>query len=159
MILTDIVSMIFRTAELVFAAIVAGVNGHYLRMISDTSDWYKARFIYTEVVAGLAMLLALFWLFPFSGSFVHWPVDLFISICWFAAFGVLVNYLDGSCGRVFAWSNMTVLGDNLCGRFKAIIAFSFLSAICWLVSAIIGFMWVRDHENRYRRRTWHRSSV
>ncbi|RYO90338.1 hypothetical protein DL764_008457 [Monosporascus ibericus] len=159
MILTDLLSMVLRVAELVFAAIVAGVNGHYLRMISNTSDWHQARFIYTEVVAGLAMLLALIWLFPFSGSFVHWPVDLFISICWFAAFGVLVHYLDGSCGRVFAWGNVTVLGDNPCGRFKAIIAFSFLSAICWLVSAIIGVMWVRDHENRYRRRTWHRSRV
>lgn len=158
MIVTDFLSMILRIAELVFAAIVAGVNGQYLRMISNIDHWYQARFIYTEVVAGLAMLLALIWLFPFSGSFVHWPVDLFISICWFAAFGVLVNYLDGSCGRVFAWSNVALRGD-LCGRFKAIIAFSFLSAICWLVSAIIGFMWVRDHENRYRRRTWYRSRV
>ncbi|RYP50550.1 hypothetical protein DL768_003946 [Monosporascus sp. mg162] len=158
MILTDLLSMILRIAELVFAAIVAGVNGRYLRIISDLDSWYQARFIYTEVVAGLAMLLALIWLFPFSGSFVHWPVDLFISICWFAAFGVLVNYLDGSCGRVFAWGDMALRG-SVCGRFKAVIAFSFLSAICWLVSAIIGFMWVRDHENRYRRRTWHRSSV
>ncbi|RYP23201.1 hypothetical protein DL767_008884 [Monosporascus sp. MG133] len=158
--LIDVLSMILRAAELVFAAIVAGVNGQYLRMNSNASDWDLARFIYTEVVAGLAMLLALIWLFPFSGSFVHWPVDLFISICWFAAFGVLVNYLDGSCGRVFSWIDVTLRGDNLCGRFKAVIAFSFLSAICWLVSAIIGFMWVRDHENRrYRRRTWHRSRV
>ena len=92
MILTDLASMILRLAELVFATIVAAVNGQYLHTISDsTTHWQQARFIYTEVVAGLGIFFALIWLIPFSGSFVHWPMDLFISACWFAAFGVLVN--------------------------------------------------------------------
>ncbi|KAK7754027.1 hypothetical protein SLS62_004126 [Diatrype stigma] len=162
MILTDLASMILRLAELVFAAIVAAINGQYLHTISHTSThWQQARFIYTEVVAGVAIFFALVWLFPFSGSFVHWPMDLFISACWFAAFGVLVHYLNvaGVCGYVFSWSEVTIRGDSPCGKFKAVIAFAFLSAICWLVSSIIGLMWVRDHENRYRRRTWYRSRV
>lgn len=92
MILTDLASMILRLAELVFAAIVAAINGQYLHTISHTTThWQQARFIYTEVVAGVAIFFALVWLFPFSGSFVHWPMDLFISACWFAAFGVLVH--------------------------------------------------------------------
>jgi hypothetical protein len=91
MILTDLFAMILRLAELAFAAIVAGVNGAYLHAVQDSDSWNQARFIYTEVVAGLALFLALIWLFPFSGSFVHWPVDVLISICWFVAFGLIVN--------------------------------------------------------------------
>jgi hypothetical protein len=160
MVVTDLAATILRIAELAFGAIVAGVNGHYLHQIRYASHWDQGRFIYTEVVAALAIFLSLIWLFPFSGSFVHWPVDLFISLAWFAAFGVLVNWLNGTCGYVFNWDGITFRGENSCGNFKAIIAFAFLSAICWLVSSIIGFLWVRDHETRaYRRRTWNRSRV
>ncbi|KAI1875193.1 hypothetical protein JX265_004251 [Neoarthrinium moseri] len=160
MILTDLFAMILRIAELVFAAIVAGVNGAYLHAVQNSDSWDQARFIYTEVVAGLAIFLAFIWVLPFSGSFVHWPVDIFISICWFVAFGLIVNLLDGSCGNAFDWNNIAIRRGDQCGKFKATIAFSFLSAICWLVSAIIGIIWVRDHERRqYRRRTWGRSRV
>ncbi|KAI1381037.1 marvel domain-containing protein [Hypoxylon crocopeplum] len=160
MILIDIFSMFLRLAELAFAAIVAGINGDYLHAVRNTDSWDQGRFIYTEVVAGIAIFLSIVWLFPFSGSFVHWPVDLIISICWFVAFGLLVNFLDGSCGYVFDWNNVTFRGSDQCGKWKAVIAFAFLSAICWLVSAIVGIVWVRDHERRaYRRRAWSRSRV
>ncbi|KAI0012641.1 membrane-associating domain-containing protein [Xylariaceae sp. FL0662B] len=160
MILTDLFAMVFRFAELAFAAIVAGINGDYLHAVRHTSSWDQGRFIYTEVVAGIAIFLSIIWLFPFSGSFVHWPVDIIVSICWFVAFGLLVNFLDGSCGYVFNWSGVSFGRDDVCGRWKAVIAFAFLSAICWLVSGIIGIVWVRDREARaYRRRTWGRSRV
>ncbi|KAI2605851.1 marvel domain-containing protein [Hypoxylon fragiforme] len=158
MILTDIFAMILRLAELAFAAIVAGINGQYLHAVRHTDSWDHGRFIYTEVVAGIAIFLAIIWLFPFSGSFVHWPVDIIISICWFVVFGLLVNYLDGACGYVFYWGDVSIRGDQ-CGRWKAVIAFAFLSAICWLVSAIVGIVWVRDHEARSYRRRWNRSRV
>ncbi|KAK8125598.1 uncharacterized protein PG998_001357 [Apiospora kogelbergensis] len=160
MILTDLVGMILRLAELAFAAIVAGINGHYLHRVQGVDSWSLGRFIYAEVVAGISIFLALIWLFPFSGSFVHWPVDIVISICWFVAFGLIVNLIGDSCGYVFDWGGFAFRGVNQCGNWKAVIAFSFLSAICWLVSAIIGIIWVRDHERRaYRRRTWGRSRV
>jgi hypothetical protein len=90
MALDRIVSFILRLAELVFAAIVAGLNGEYLHH-TQGSSWAQSRFIYAEVVAGLSIFLAIVWLFPFSGSFIHWPVDLIISIAWFVAFGLIVN--------------------------------------------------------------------
>ncbi|ORY68790.1 marvel domain-containing protein [Pseudomassariella vexata] len=158
MAMLSLLSMVLRVAELVFACIVAGVNGAYLHAVENTSSWDQARFIFAEVVAGLSILLAIIWLFPFSGSFVHWPVDLVISICWFVAFGLIVRLLDGACGSAFDWEGIKFRGVSQCGNWKAIIAFSFLSAICWLVSAIIGFMWVRDHDRTYRRRTYGRTS-
>ncbi|KAH8671303.1 marvel domain-containing protein [Xylariales sp. PMI_506] len=161
MIMTDLFSMILRLAELAFAAIVAGVNGAYLHAVSNSDSWSQARFIYAEVVAGISIFLSLIWLFPFSGNFVHWPVDVIISICWFVAFGLIVNLLgsNGTCGYIFDWNNVALNGVDQCGNWKAVIAFAFLSAICWLVSAIIGVLWVRDHERRTYSRRWYRSRV
>lgn len=90
MALDRLVSLILRSAELVFAAIVAGVTGDYLHK-SHASAWDQGRFIYTVVVAGISIFLALIWLFPFSSTFTHWPVDIFISILWWVAFGLLAN--------------------------------------------------------------------
>ncbi|GAP85812.1 putative integral membrane protein [Rosellinia necatrix] len=154
MALARLASILLRAAELVFATIVAGINGNYLHEVRHTSSWSQGRFIYTEVVAGIAIFFALIWLIPFSGTFVHWPLDFLISITWFVAFGLLVNYLDGACGAVFNWDNVSIRGDG-CGMWKAVIAFSFLSAICWLASSVVGLLWVHDRETRtYQRRTW-----
>lgn len=98
MILADILSIILRLAELAFAAIVAGLNGDYLHSVRGIDSWHIGRHIYAEVVAGLSIIFAIVWLIPFSGSFVHWPVDFIISVAWFVAFGLLVDWLDGNCG-------------------------------------------------------------
>ncbi|KAK4214749.1 CASP-like protein UU5 [Rhypophila decipiens] len=165
MVLASVVSMIFRVAEIAFAAIVAGLTGKYLHATEGTSAWDNGRFIYTEVVAGLSILLALIWLFPFSSSFIHWPADFLMSIMWFVSFGLMVSWLNGSCGYVFNWSGISLDGTATCSEWKANVAFAFLSAICWLVSALIGIWWVRRHTTpvdttgTYRRRRWYRSRV
>ncbi|KAI4861728.1 marvel domain-containing protein [Hypoxylon rubiginosum] len=159
MIVTDLFSMILRLAELAFAAIVAGINGEYLHAVRDSDSWAQGRFIYTEVVAAIAIFLSIVWLFPFAGSFVHWPVDVVISICWFVAFGLLVNALDGPCGYVFDWGGISFRPEDQCGKWKAVEAFTFLSAVCWIVSAALDIFWVRDREARVYRRRWYNSRV
>ncbi|KAF9880733.1 hypothetical protein CkaCkLH20_01775 [Colletotrichum karsti] len=160
-----IVQMVFRAAELAFAAIVTGITGAYLHAHDNASSWDNGRFIYTIVVSSISMVFALVWLLPFSGSFVHWPMDVFLSILWFVAFGLLVNLIGDGCGPVFDWSNISPRGDD-CGRHKANIAFAFLSAIVWLASALIGLFWVRRRtavaDNRapaVHRRRWYNSRV
>lgn len=50
----------------------------------------------------------------------------------------------------------------MCGKFKANIAFSFILAICFLVSAFVGIWWNRRRERRAAvaaappRRAWYR---
>ncbi|CAJ2502385.1 Uu.00g097790.m01.CDS01 [Anthostomella pinea] len=158
--LLGIVSIILRIAELAFATIVAGLNGDYLRAARHTSSWQQGRFIYTEVIAGISIVLSIIFLIPLS-RFIHWPLDLFISLAWFVAFGLLANYLDdGPCGWLFNSSIVSFYRGDQCSKWKAVIAFAFLSAICWLISAIVGIIWVRDHETRsYRRRNWRGSRV
>ncbi|KAL6866225.1 hypothetical protein ACO1O0_002332 [Amphichorda felina] len=165
MALDRLLSLLLRAAELGFGAIVAGVNGEFLDT-SSADSWTLGRYIYAEVVAGIAIFFSLIWLIPFSSTFTHWPLDIIISLCWWAVFGLLVDDLDGSaCGGVFYWGNVSLRGDP-CGKFKTVIAFSFLSAVLWLVSALIGYFWTSRREHRAaraevahsRRRRWHRRS-
>jgi len=166
MIFAELFSVLLRIAELAFAAIVAGLNGDYLHLARHVSSRYLARFIYTEVVAGFSILLAIIWLIPFSGSFIHWPVDLLISIAWFISFGLLVDWLNGACGYVFDWDHLDLYETNTCPQWKATVAFAFLSAIFWLASAILGIYWVGRHTTtdvvvgrRPYHRRWYRSRV
>ncbi|KAK2808423.1 hypothetical protein FQN49_008718, partial [Arthroderma sp. PD_2] len=134
-----LISPIFRVGEIGFAAVVAGIIGSYLRSFSRSNggDFPQSRWIYTEVIAGLSMLLGLLWLFPFSWSFRTWPLDFILSLAWFASFGLQVNSLGSrNCGSAFQWTGFT--SGNPCGRWRAAEAFSFLSACFWMVSALIG---------------------
>lgn len=150
-VISRLLSVVLRVAELACAAVVAGIVGYYLHIWhkDHLSAWDMGRWIYTEVIAGLSLLLALIWLIPFAHTFFVWPIEIIISLCWFAAFGLLVDILnDINCGGAFAWG---YIGDNdLCGRYKAAEAFSFLSAIFWLVSGILGiyFVWRVDRSRR-----------
>jgi len=65
-------------------------------------------------------------------------VDILISLAWFAAFGVLVDTIKHqACGSIWNWDSWDSRGHSACGRWKSAEAFSFLSAIVWLVSGIV----------------------
>lgn len=139
--------------------IVAGIIGYYLQRwdegYGDRLGDYLGRWIYSEVIAGLSILLGLLWLIPTAHTFFIWPstipsvslihlsvlngvVDVVISFAWFAVFGLVVDALDDvPCGGVFDWDRGTINFDNFCGHWRAAEAFSFLSAIIWLVSGIL----------------------
>ena len=81
--------------KLAFAAVVTGLTGEYLHETRGQSTWSRKRFIYTIVVSSLSIFLSLLWLLPFSGAFIHWPVDIIFFGLWIAAFGLLVNVSAG----------------------------------------------------------------
>jgi len=141
--------MALRVGELAFAATVVGLVGSYLHAYKSGSGWPLARFIYIEIIAGLSILFALLWLLPFAGGFFHWPVDLLLAFAWFAAFALLVNYVDnrtGCSGSTFHWGGITHGG--FCGRWRASEAFSFLSALFWLASALVGLWFIRRERRK-----------
>ncbi|KAJ9499599.1 hypothetical protein H2202_005182 [Exophiala xenobiotica] len=147
-VLSRVLSIFLRVAELAFAAVVLGVTSKYLHDYRSGSGAPLARFIYVEVIAAISVLFALLWLLPFASGFFHWPVDLFLSFAWFAAFGLLVNYVNGrtNCGgNTFDWSGIRHGGT--CGRWKSNEAFSFLSAIVWIFSGLVG-LWFIHRERR-----------
>ncbi|KAG9792317.1 hypothetical protein KCU88_g730, partial [Aureobasidium melanogenum] len=154
-VISRILSIALRIGQLAFAAVVAGIVGSYLHGYRHGSGLPLARFIYIEIVAGISILLALLWLLPFSAGFNHWPVDLLLSFAWFAAFALLVNYVDRtSCGgHTFNWGGITRGG--VCNRWKANEAFSFLSAIFWMLSALLGLWYIHRESRKAARGTAH----
>jgi hypothetical protein len=86
-----ILNILLRIGELAFAAVVAGLTGEYLHAVGKSDSEAKRRMIYTEVIAGVSILLSLLWLLPFAGSFIHWPVDLLLFVAWIIAFGLMVD--------------------------------------------------------------------
>ncbi|KAL4904539.1 hypothetical protein BDW74DRAFT_154088 [Aspergillus multicolor] len=151
-VVSRVVSIVLRIAEIAFAAVVAGIIGWFLNRFGDLEVWPKARWIYTEVIAGISILFGLIWLIPFSAGLLLWPLDLLISFAWFAAFGVLVDANDRlNCGSIWTWG---VITDNtFCGRWRAAQAFSFLSAIVWIASALVG-MWFTFRVRRHTTDTY-----
>ncbi|BCS29437.1 MARVEL domain-containing protein [Aspergillus puulaauensis] len=146
-VLSRLVSIVLRIAQVVFGAVVAGIVGWFLHTFDNTDVWPKPRWIYTEVIAAISILFGLVWLIPFSSGFFTWPLDLLISFAWFAAFGIQVDANRRlGCGSIWHWGSIT---DNTwCGRWKASQAFSFLSAIVWIASALVGIWFtfrVRRH--------------
>jgi len=162
-VITRILSIGVRLAEIAFAAIVAGVIGSYLHDFDGSSAPPGARFIYTEVVAGISILLGLIWLIPFTSGFINWPLEFLLSAAWFAAFGLLVNAIHKyGCGSIWNWAHFD--DDRTCDKFRAGEAFSFLSAILWLVSTLLGLWFVyrvRDValDGTTSRRGWYRRHI
>ncbi|KAJ5573968.1 uncharacterized protein N7459_008395 [Penicillium hispanicum] len=158
-VISRLASIVLRVAEIAFAAVVAGIIGHYLASFDEIDPWPQARWIYTEVIAGLSLLLGLIWLIPFSSGFFSWPLDILISLAWFAAFGILVDAIHNlPCGSIWSWH---FRGSSVCARWKAAEAFSFLSAIVWLVSAVVGIWFTfrvrHNTADGTPRRRWGRS--
>ena len=86
------------------------------------------------------MLLALVWLTPFNASLAHYLLDLILFVAWIIAFALLVDFsrFKGDCG----WYDRylypyTPYGRHPCGEWDATLAFAFLSAILWLISALV----------------------
>ena len=80
--------VILRLLEISFAAVVAGIIGHYLTLQdSDSSE----RILYTIVLAGISLFFALVFLPPFKYSFYSFTIDFILFICWMVDFGLLVN--------------------------------------------------------------------
>lgn len=136
MILADIFSLVLRIGELAFSATVAGLTGEYLHARRGAPASSHKRMIYTIVVAAISILFSLLFLLPFLASFAKWPVDLILFILWIVAAALLADFNnDNSCGSIWRWGNVTA--RNACGKYKANMAFAFLAAIFFLVSAIL----------------------
>lgn len=132
------IALLLRVLELISAAVVAGLVGHELRRADKAGARPGKRFIYTEVVAGLALLLSILLLLPMTWAFSLWPLDFVMFILWIVAFGLLVDWMPTrSCGSGWNFNPWDDSGINHCQQLKAALAFSFLSAIFWLASGAI----------------------
>lgn len=114
---------------------MTGLVAYFLWQHHHYNTGPLAREIYVEVIAALSVLLSLVWMIPTLHNMLHYPMDLVMTAAWFAAFGLLVDYLDGRCGGAFHWAGLDHGG--YCGRWKAAEAFSFIAACFWLASFLV----------------------
>jgi len=115
------------------------MNGYlmYIHHAEGTGPW--GRELYTECVATFAALLSLVWFVPFTWTFMHYPLDVFVSIMWFASFGALTNWIHRiDCQRAFNWNGYQ---GWACDLYKTNEAFVFMSAGLWLISSFLS-CWV-----------------
>ncbi|KAF8248193.1 homoserine O-acetyltransferase [Wilcoxina mikolae CBS 423.85] len=82
MIISRVVGLALRAGQLISAVIVAGIIGHYLDVLNNAGYWPGSRFIYTEVIAGLAILASLILLIPFTWALTAFPFDLIMFLLW-----------------------------------------------------------------------------
>jgi len=168
MILTRLLSLILRFAQFVCAAVVLGIMSYELHLHhkSHAGDGEPfGREVYTEIIAAISLLLSLVWMLPFAHNMMHYPADFLLSAGWFAAFAVILIWLHKiDCGSAFAWHGIQHLHDD-CNRWRASEAFSFLAAIFWFASFVLGLMVYHRYVNQGavavapRRRRWGRRAV
>lgn len=141
MIVSRVASLILRVSQFVFAAIVLGLTAYFLHQRERHGVGPLGRTIYTLVIASLSVIASLLWMIPTKSSIAGYGSDLFFTAAWFAAFGVLVDWYHGiNCGSIWYWGGIGFRGANMCGRWNAAQAFSFLSAIVWLASFALGII-------------------
>lgn len=93
------------------------------------------KFYYIISVSVLSAVLAVLWLWPFEKLIVHFLTDIVLFITWIVAFGILGEYIKPmSCGSIWAWSD--IIKGGTCAHWKAAVAFSFLSAGFWVITAL-----------------------
>ncbi|KAF2641718.1 hypothetical protein P280DRAFT_355550, partial [Massarina eburnea CBS 473.64] len=146
-----LISLILRLAQFVFAAIVLGLSSWFLWQHTHHGEAIPfARTIYAVVISSLAVLASLFSMIPTKSSIASYGSDLFFTVAWFAAFGVLVDWYQSiNCGGIWYWNGITFTGH--CGRWNANQAFSFLSAVTWAASFVLGV--ITHHRLTRRART------
>ncbi|KAF2007207.1 integral membrane protein [Amniculicola lignicola CBS 123094] len=165
MIVSRAFSLFFRFSEFVCAAVVLGIMAHFLNDYDKTHVGPLSREIYTTVIASLSVLFSVIWMIPTTHQFLHYPIDLFLSAAWFAAFGVLVNWIGRfNCGGAWYWGGIR-RWNSYCGQWRAAEAFSFIGACFWFASFLLGvyvYHKLRQPmtlDGTRSRRRWHRSGV
>ncbi|KAF2752190.1 integral membrane protein [Sporormia fimetaria CBS 119925] len=138
MVLPRIASLLLRFLQFASAAIVLGLMAWFLDRHHHYGIGPKGREVYTIVIAAISIVGSLIWLIPTLANMLHYPFDLLMAAAWFAAFGILVDYVDDhGCGAWWSWKTRS-FHDPWCSKWKAAESFAFISAISWFLSFVIG---------------------
>lgn len=97
----DLFQTILRFLELAFCTVVVGITASHLHNVRNEPAWSKKRFIYTEVVAALGLLVSLLLLLPWTWHYVTWPLDFIMFALFMIAFGLLADVCVAYSPSVF----------------------------------------------------------
>lgn len=162
-------SVILRSGELISAAIVAGILGHYLHVLSSANAHASSRIVYAVVIAGISIIASLALFPPLKYSFYCFVLDFVLCICWIVAFALLCNLtVSGGCHSYWYWNSwgyywggywrtvphssitQSVIGTAACSDWRASLAFSFIGFWCWFISGILGIYVCTKYSKEWR---------
>jgi len=131
-----ILNVFLRAAQFVCAVIVMGIMAWFESLYQGVASNVQPQpqVIYTLVVSVLAAASAVIFFIPFAVSMMHYFWDFIMMVAWFAAFGVLINY----------YGTPDCNSDQSCQRWQTAEAFSFISAILWGLSMLVGLTLVHN---------------
>ncbi|KAK7190328.1 hypothetical protein DPSP01_006147 [Paraphaeosphaeria sporulosa] len=149
---SKVASVILRFGAFASGVIVVACLGRFFYYLNLANAHANSRLIYAEVISVLEVIFALLLIVPAKYSFYAFPIDIIFFICSIIAFALLAN-LNSSCssawyynywgfywGRFWTVPNVTVatIGSAGCRTWRTILAFLFIGAMCWMLSAILG---------------------
>ncbi|KAF2185316.1 hypothetical protein K469DRAFT_708101 [Zopfia rhizophila CBS 207.26] len=152
---SKVLSVILRLSELCSSVIVVALLSRFFYLLHLAQDGsVEGRLIYTQVISCLEIIFSIVLIPPATYSFYAWPIDAIFFICSIVAFGLLANF-NSSCSSYwyrnywgYYWGRfwtvaprVTITFDTIdhagCGAWRAILAFLFIGAMAWLLSAIL----------------------
>lgn len=139
------ISLALRLAQFVCAAIVLGLSAYFLHLYDTHHIGPFNRLVFSTAIASVSLWIAVIWTLHGTATLVHIGADLFFSAAWFAVFGLFQDYYADwiKCGSVWDWGGVGLVG-SYCGQWNAAQAFSFLSAVAWFASFLVGILaWQR----------------
>ncbi|KAF1977625.1 hypothetical protein BU23DRAFT_500550 [Bimuria novae-zelandiae CBS 107.79] len=164
---SKVFSVILRLSELCSSIIIVALLSRFFYLMRLGSDGsVSGRLIYVEVISCLEIIASIILVFPYKYSFYAWPLDTIFFVCSIVAFGLLAD-LNSSCDSYWYWNywgyywgrfwtvaprvsiTANVVDRAGCGSYRAILAFLFMGAMAWMLSAILGlFVFIEIREGR-----------
>jgi hypothetical protein len=157
-------STALRAAQFICAAVVLGLTSYLLHLnhkynigpvgrlctppLSPSSPLsspfcytHLPSLVYAVVIAAISVVASLIWLLPTVHHIANYIADLLFCAMWFAVFGLLQDSYENEmmCGNKWHWEDMG-LKNGMCGQWNAAQAFSFIEAILWFASFVLGLL-------------------
>ncbi|KAF9766409.1 hypothetical protein IL306_001195 [Fusarium sp. DS 682] len=148
---SKIMTVVLRIAQLICAVIIVGIASDYIAAHQSRGLGHLSRFIFTVAVAVVSAFFAFIWLIPFSSNYMNCHIDAIMAIFSGAMAGWLIYSSEKQCGEfemadvkaTQKWDDNTA---DLCTKWKALYVFTLIAAVSWLISAAVGYFWLRKNK-------------
>jgi len=118
--------------------VVLGIIAYFLHISNSQNGGPFAREVYVVVLGSISVIVSFVWLIPFTFTFMHYPFDFLMSLGWWAAFGLIVDWTHRiDCRQFFVFRGFTFRLNAQCSKWRAAEAFACVTAVLWLLSALL----------------------
>ncbi|RBR25227.1 uncharacterized protein FIESC28_01962 [Fusarium coffeatum] len=147
---SKIITVVLHIVQIICAISIIGIASNYIATHKSRSLGHLSRFIFADVVAVISTFFAVIWLIPFSSNYMNWYIDALLGVFSAAMAGWLVYSSEKLCGEINRHDAKAVLdfddvGATWCTKWKALYVFAIISVALWIISAAVGYFWVKKN--------------